>query len=1086
MKKFLSLILTLVLVLNIFVGTGIFAFAEGGSAEVGDTECTHTDGADNYNNICDLCKEYIGTDELVLGENTVMMTDYYGKLDLIKFVPAESGDYCFYSTMTENDPRAYLFDSELNRLVYDDDGNGYPNFGFVWQLEAGKTYYLSVVTLKELGECSMVIEKHVHSGGKETCMGLLCNCGNYYGETTYEHRLDTTQTCIGYQCYDCGEFFGEGTGIHNDSSDEHINVCDHCGDYIGEDSVDLGVNKISAIRLSYVYVSFIPSETGGYIIYSESEYDPKIVVYSSDFEKLKEADDQNGANFSLAMEFEAEKTYYLAIYEYNSDNELTFFIAEHEHDWSDGVCRICYEECQHNVASDVQTCLGYLCGVCNVYYGEANNEHRLDTTQTCLGYQCLDCWDYFGEASDEHQLDTTQTCLGYECLDCWEYFGEKSSVHLDVGDEQTCSGYYCYDCNQYVGEGTGLHTDGEDEYNNLCDFCEKYIGTMNAKLGENTIYLRADEYYYIAFTPSVSGFYAFYSTEDTEFDPDIYIFDADWEELMIDSSEGEFNVIVELTAGETYYLRFKEYEDDNNLTYYIEAHISHTDGEDEYADLCDDCYCFIGEDLVLGSSDVGCCDIEDNEHYKTYRFVPTESGRYVMVSINGEDPYVVFFHIGYSGTEYINSADDNFSFTNRDFSLTMNLVAGEVYYFGFSSYDDEGEFEILFVKHDECTDTVTMCYSNYCTVCGKYISESDVEGEHMWSYGKCYLCNETIPENYAHEHEYSYGQCRTCGVEIPEDYAHEHIWDDGDCIICNGNHDCKVSDWDEDGYCKVCKEDAGFKIIRDGEVTYYKGLTAVIEAMQDGDLVVMLEDRYINIDYTIDADVTFDLNGCGLSYGSDENVTLNVYGDVTFVNNSPDDVGYIDVYINVYGDVTFVRGIYYYIELCNGQSLADVIPECSDVYQYDESGYELVDISGYELNYAFYFVIMSNDDKHVAKQVVSDATCTSDMVIDDYCIYCEKHLDATVVENTIKPHNYKPVYGEGYKKCADCDQTLKNVIYSGNVARVMVSDFGAEVVPVVKNALEPEKIYEATTEILTVAGEMIWDFLVYAWNEITN
>ena len=76
MKKFLSLILTLILVLNVFVGAGIFAFAEDGSTDLGDEECTHTDGVDDYDNVCDDCKEYIGTNELVVGENTVMMTDY--------------------------------------------------------------------------------------------------------------------------------------------------------------------------------------------------------------------------------------------------------------------------------------------------------------------------------------------------------------------------------------------------------------------------------------------------------------------------------------------------------------------------------------------------------------------------------------------------------------------------------------------------------------------------------------------------------------------------------------------------------------------------------------------------------------------------------------------------------------------------------------------------------------------------------------------------------------------------------------------------------------------------------------------------
>ena len=838
MKKFLSLILTLVLVLNIFAGTGIFAFATEGSEE-----CIHTDGGDNFNNVCDDCNEYIGTGELVLGENTVMMTDYgEAQRDLIKFVPTENGDYFFYSTMSENDPRVFLFDSDLQQLVYNDDGYGYPNFGFLYELEAGKTYYLSVVTYHNLAECSVTVEKHEHSGGLETCMGLLCKCDEYYGETTYEHRLDTTQMCNGYQCYDCGEYFGEGNGIHDDMNDYLINICYYCGEYIGQESAFVGENTVFAIRGSKVYVRFTPSENGTYIIHSQSENNPYIYVYDSEFNELA-YNNNNGEdnNFNLAIELEAGKTYYLSFYEYVEDNLLTYFIEKHEH------------------SGGVQTCNGYLCE-CGLYYGQ-----------------------------------------------------------------------------------TGLlpHSDGNDDYNNICDICLR----------------------------------------------------------------------------------------------------------------------FLGEDLVLGSSEVK-CDSSDDDTWQMYRFVPFESGKYTIRSVNGEDPCIGFFHLINGDIEYIDDADDNSMFGNYDFSLNVELEEAEEYYFGFYSYDNEGSFEILFVRHDECVDTITTCNGTYCSVCSWYINDTTDENVHIWRFGECLLCETAIPDDYVHEHEWSYGNCKICNDLIPDDYAHEHNWNDGDCMICDGTHDCQGDDWDEYGYCVVCGEDAGFKIIRNGKIAYYKGFTATIEAMQDGDLVVLLENRSFSGIYEIYADITVNLNGYELYGGS-----IYVYGDVTFIDSTNSD-GILDADIYIYGDANFVNGKYYHIKLLNEKSFADVITECSDVYMFDPSVDEiLVDILNYTDTDAWHLTIVPNEDRHVASdyRITEGTICDSSVVETSWCIYCDMVVDEREVEGN-SGHTWSGNYGEGTKSCDFCHETVKDEVYSEEPARDFVRGFYDWLKALLVNELMAQ--YQALFDIL--------------------
>lgn len=905
MKKFLSLTLTLVLVFNIFVSTGIFAFA------VEDVEeCTHTDGTDNYNNFCDLCEEYIGTTDLSIGTQTVSAKNIYvTQRNYMRFVPEESGFYQIFST-SDTDPYAVVYDSSIDEISYSDDVDGY-NFSIAVYLEAGETYYVDFRDYRGDAEYSVTIEMHEHSGDIETCMGLLCDCGTYYGETTYEHRLDSRQTCIGYRCLDCQEFFGDGSLEHDDTDDHKVNICYYCGLYMGQDSVNLGENELFIKQYSNTYVKFTPNESGMYEIYSQSEYNPYIYVFDSDFEQLYSGYGENGNDFFLTIVVEAGKTYYFDLGDNSNEYELTYFVEKHEQ-----------------------------------------------------------------------------------------------------------------------------HIDGNDEYINVCDICMQYIGKLTVKEGENTASLVLYKYLYVAFIPSVSGFYSICSNETTEFEPDIYIYDDNFERLASEISYGGFQMALNLTAGQTYYFAIKEYEEDNDLTYYITLHNSHSDGEDFYNNLCDICYEFLGKDLVLGSSVVNAYD-ENNEFY---RFIPSESGKYIMVSLNSEDARVALYMMNDGAFEYIKDADDNYNLSDLDFYLELDLVAGEEYYFGFFSYTNEGSFEIRFVKHEECTDTAAQCNGRYCTVCGEYINDAGDENAHIWIFGLCTLCGVGIPEDYVHEHIYSWGDCKICDCAIPEDYAHNHNWSNGDCRICDIEHDCQSNDWDEDGYCSVCGEVAGFKIIRDGKATYYKGLTATIEAMQDGDLVVMLENRVISSDYSIYADVTIDFNGYNLRYDDDyEPGVLHVYGDVTFMDSSN---GYAEIstYIYVYGDVIFASGSYGHIKLFNDKSFTDVMPECSDVYRMDPSlGPVLVDISEYIGDASWHFIIESNEERHLAGDycLSKEATCEANAIEESCCIYCDLLMSVRELEGT-SGHLWSGNYGEGTKTCDYCHETVVDAVYSDQPARDFV------------------------------------------------
>lgn len=64
------------------------------------------------------------------------------------FTPEESGEYRYFSSDNENgvNVTGAIFDSEGNLLIFDDNNSGgNNNFSMLWQLEAGRTYYLGAM-----------------------------------------------------------------------------------------------------------------------------------------------------------------------------------------------------------------------------------------------------------------------------------------------------------------------------------------------------------------------------------------------------------------------------------------------------------------------------------------------------------------------------------------------------------------------------------------------------------------------------------------------------------------------------------------------------------------------------------------------------------------------------------------------------------------------------------------------------------------------------------------------------------------------------------------------------------------------------
>ena len=562
----------------------------------GEGNGVHTDGGDGHINMCDNCQKYTPTIEVnvALGENTVSLIDH--KYIFVPFVPNEGGVYRFYSLADGYDPKLTVYNADMNLIGSNDDANGL-DFSVDIALEKGKTYYLAFYNYDEDFDCTVMVELlHSHDDLEQTCMGYYCPecnkfygeeggdhdtsggqtcigyyckwceeyygeasdhdtsggqtclgyyckwCDEYYGEKNEKHDLGDEQTCIGYQCRDCFKYFGEGNGVHTDGEDSLINCCDVCGVYVPtvEVTVALGENTVSLVIGKYIFVPFVPSESGVYRFYSLADgYDPMLTVYDADMNEIGYSDDDDGTNFSLDIDLVKGKTYYLAFYNYSVDFDCAVTV-------------------------------------------EFLHSHKNLEEQTCKGYYCPECDEYVGEAGD-HDTTGGQTCIGYYCKWCDEYYGEGNDKHSDGKDDSVnrCDhcGEYCADNDLKLGESVifvGMYVDKDgEEYGNCA---------------------------YIRFVPTVSGEYLICSASDGS-DPRLIIYDSEWDQIVkADDENGyDFRLLIELEAGKTYYFEFYDFVPPAEYTVTVELHehdyvltcIGYV------CDGCGDCYGEPGEEHRL-------------------------------------------------------------------------------------------------------------------------------------------------------------------------------------------------------------------------------------------------------------------------------------------------------------------------------------------------------------------------------------------------------------------------------------------------------------------------------------------------------
>ena len=198
----------------------------------------------------------VGAATVTVAETTITIENG-GDVGCYEFTAPESGHYTICSQTGDGDPYGELYDSEKNLLLSNDDGGEDLNFGLIWTMEEGETYYIYVHFLSDMstGDIPIVITRAE------------------YSESEYDTVL----------------------------------------------YADTDTNVLISYNGEEVLFPYTPAYTESYTFYSSSEYDTCGALYDSDWNMLYYSDDDGeNSNFEFTCELEAGVTYYFGVRYYSS------------------------------------------------------------------------------------------------------------------------------------------------------------------------------------------------------------------------------------------------------------------------------------------------------------------------------------------------------------------------------------------------------------------------------------------------------------------------------------------------------------------------------------------------------------------------------------------------------------------------------------------------------------------------------------------------------------------------------------------------------------------------------------------------
>ncbi len=196
-------------------------------------------------------------------------------------------------------------------------------------------------------------------------------------------------------------------------------------------------------------------------------------------------------------------------------------------------------------------------------------------------------------------------------------------------------------------------------YNNLTD-----ADTITLNTATQVVIANPTARKIFKFIPSTTGFYTFSSSYNSSCDPNVYLYNANYESLSYNDDGEEysnFKLTYHLMSGKTYYISAGCYGSDFG-TYNVTVSNCTSDSDISTVNLSFGCT--VSENIDTAYS------------YICYKITPSASTEYLFFSSNRSgDPRIWL----YSYTLYQMNGDDNGAFDNN-FRLATDLLANQVYY----------------------------------------------------------------------------------------------------------------------------------------------------------------------------------------------------------------------------------------------------------------------------------------------------------------------------------------------------------------------------------------------------------------------
>ena len=440
-------------------------------------------------------------------------------LNPFTFTPTEDGTYCFYS---EGDVDTYvdLFDEDQNILLSSDDYEGNINFCLIYDLVAGKPYYLRAGNYED--QCDQTYQVKVKKVAKVT--GIQLSQTEVVGEPEEYIRLEATLLPDNAM----GQIFWQSsdTEVAMVDSDGIVYCCGE-GTAVITATTSGGVSASCTVTVAYPegeqlqcdqpvnapivtektnWFKFVP-ETDGWYRFSVQCDDADWVTYLYD-ENREILLDGTGYYSALSYEMTAGKTYYYGVNFYYVDEGAQ--------------CTVLLEKppMPTGITLNRTTATGYVDSEIQLESMVAPDNSIPNVTWTSSDESIA-----LVEDGEVRILD-----MGTVVITATTVNGLTASCTITVIEPETI------------------------------DFNEPL--TLNTLDGERWFY----------FTPKEDGWYGIYSTGDC--DPYAGVYDAQGDELAYNDDSGvdaNFLVRCQLEAGQTYKLRCNsyDYEDEEPGTYQV-------------------------------------------------------------------------------------------------------------------------------------------------------------------------------------------------------------------------------------------------------------------------------------------------------------------------------------------------------------------------------------------------------------------------------------------------------------------------------------------------------------------------------------